>query len=787
MTAAAAIRPHLSSFDTGSFVRPVHRMVWHPVPLPLTTSGNAVAGRQLLVLGDVAELVAGVADALREAGAQVDEATPAAEPDAAAWDGIIDLNVTGYAYHAGSTDWQSALDRTTRMVQRRYADWRAEVRAEHCCYLAVTAMGGLMGYQDSGCGQPLGGIWAGMAKCLPRELPTLAVKVVDVDPVTPDSVARAVLAELATWDLFEIGYRQGKRHALTARRSRVGPARFELGMDDVVLISGGARGVGFALARGLAEQFGCRVVVTGRTALPTTEDWFTADDETYQRDQRRRIASARGTAQLRAIRGQIRREVELRQVRANLAAAANSGLRIFYEPCDCTDSTQVRELFGRIPAPSVVVHNAGIDDPKRLDLKTPDEVVRTVDIKVTGFANLVREILAEPGRRAALKVFCNVGSLAGRMGGMIGQIDYASGNEALARLGFWERDAHGLPVQTLCWPTWERLGVITNYDAAVRYVSTIAPADGVRHWIEEIHSAGTDEVMFIGQIGSALVPAQLRGFRLFTGHPDLPRLHTLAHFLGAVEEFEPFRRLRSTVVHRAGSHPCLSDFTIGGVPALPVSVLLEQACAVADWVVPPGWPLQHLTELRDISVHLPLLRLHPDAGTPLRTQAVGAQNPEGWTVAVTVTTADGSIVAALKLRYQPEPPEPVDSVAVPADLRRRPSPETGALSWSGLALGRPRWHGSDPAGTGETLVLLPVTTAADLWTSPFPPTRGIDPAAIEAVVRAARPRTELRIRRIIVSPGAQNVDILHRAHGEHAWSGSRDGRVTLRIEGSTGT
>ena len=87
-----------------------------------------------------------------------------------------------------------------------------------------------------------------------------------------------------------------------------------------------------------------------------------------------------------------------------------------------------------------------------LDRKTPEEVVRTVAMKVTGFANLVREIQADPARRAALKVFCNVGSLAGRMGGMIGRIDYAAGNEALARLGFWARDGLGLPVQTLCWP-----------------------------------------------------------------------------------------------------------------------------------------------------------------------------------------------------------------------------------------------------------------------------------------------------------------------------------------------
>jgi len=413
---AAPVRPHLSSFDEDSFVRPVHRLVWHPVQTPLPDVRRPVAGRRLLVLGDEPALVAAVAAAARTAGAVVDEATPGHEPAAAAWDGIVDLNVTGSAYELDSAHWRAALARTTTTVQHRYADWRAEVRADHCFYLAVTAMGGLMGYRDAGDGQPLGGIWAGFAKCLPRELPNLAVKVVDVDRTDPGSVAAAVIAELSTWDLFEIGYRDGVRHALSPRRADVGAPVFDLGEDDVVLVSGGARGVGFALAHGLAEEFGCQVVVTGRRALPVEADWLVADDETYDRLCAAEVAAARGAADLRATLARHRRRAEQRDVHANLSAAARTGLRIRYEPCDCTDSGQVADLFTRVPAPTVVVHNAGIDEPKRLDLKSADEVARTIDVKVTGFANLMREVLDKD----TVKVFCNVGSLAGRMGGMIG-------------------------------------------------------------------------------------------------------------------------------------------------------------------------------------------------------------------------------------------------------------------------------------------------------------------------------------------------------------------------------
>ncbi|WP_436758380.1 SDR family NAD(P)-dependent oxidoreductase [Streptosporangium sp. V21-05] len=757
-TAVAAVRPHLVSFETGSFVRPVRRMVWEPVPHPLPPPSPVA--RRLLVVGSDTDLAVRLASRL---GADV--CAPGREPEHGDWDGIVDLNVTGVPYRLGGGEWRDALARTTRVVRRRYASWQAESRADRCCYVAVTHLGGLMGYDDGPIETPLGGIWAGFAKCLPRELPNLAVKVLDVDSADPDGLAGLLESELAAWDLFEIGYRRGVRHALTALPSPEPPPRLDLDTGDLVLISGGARGVGFALARGLAERFGCRVVVTGRDELPAA-DWLTLPDDRYDAHRRARIAAARTADALRETRAALKRESELRQVAANLAAAERDGLRIAYEACDCVRQEQVDALFARLPAPAAVVHNAGIDLPTRLDRKTPEEVVRTVEVKVSGFASLTRAVLATPERRAALKVFCNVGSLAGRMGGMIGQIDYAAGNEALSRLGFWARNTYGLPTQTLCWPTWERLGVIANYDAAVRYVSTLDPAEGVRRWIDELRSGGTGEVMFIGQVGGALVPTQLRGFWLFTGHPDLPRLHGLAHFLGEVEDFLPFRSLRGSIVHRPGSHPCLADFTVDGRPALPVSVLLEQACSVADWVVPPGWPLQHLASVHDIRIHPSALILD---GGRFTTSAVGEMTEEGWTVHVTITAADGAVAGSMRLLYQPEPPEipPLPPTPAPAP----PAVKTydgGRLAWSGLVLGT----AADP---------LPVVTAADLWTTPFPPAHGIAPAALEAAVRAAGPVTGdlLTIDRIVPRPGAQHVDRLLPVEG--GWAGSRAGEPVLFI------
>jgi hypothetical protein len=79
---------------------------------------------------------------------------------------------------------------------------------------------------------------------------------------------------------------------------------------------------------------------------------------------------------------------------------------------------------------------------------------------------------------------------------------------------------------------------------------------------------------------------------------------------------------------------------------------------------------------------------------------------------------------------------------------------------------------------------LPAVTAADLWTVTFPPSHGIAPGAIEAVViatTAAGDLADLRWSRVQVCPGAQRVTVLHRADPGGPWSGLLDGQAVLRF------
>ncbi|MFG2791806.1 SDR family NAD(P)-dependent oxidoreductase [Streptomyces sp. NPDC048419] len=782
-----ALRPHLSSFDPDAFVRPVTRFVWEPVeaPRPAPATDTPLSGRSLLLVGEARDLIDAVGAALERRGARVVTRTPGSRLPADGWDGIVDLNMVGHAYELGDTTWRQALAGTTEAVRRAYARWAAEHRYGHHMYVAVTHLGGLGGHGDGMVPQPLGGIWSGLAKCLPRELPAAGIVVVDVDRAEPEVIAEAVAHEYVRPEDFEVCYRAGRRHVLAGRPAPAPPpgGAAAPGPGDTVLVTGGARGVGFAAARAFAETFGCRVVVTGRGERPRAEGEITLDDEEFARRRRDRLATARTPARLAEVRREVRRAEDDRTVHRNLAGAAADGLRIDYLRCDCTDPGQVERVFAALGAgPTHVVHNAGIDEPARFDRKSADDVVRTVDVKVTGFTNLVAAVLARPERRARLRLLSNVGSLAGRMGGMVGQIDYAAGNEALARLGFWARDNLGLPVQTLCWPTWERLGVIANYAAAVRYVSTLDPAEGARLWAAELASGHTGEAVFLGRIGAVLSPGQLRGFGTLTGHPDLPRLHALDHYLGQVEEYDIFRTLRTSLTLPARHHPCLAEFHVGTDLAVPVSVVLEYAVAVGDWIVPEGWPLLHLRELRALQVRLAGLRFTGNTLT-LHREARGLWREGEWCVDVTVHDATGQDVASLTLVYGEQPatdlPDAVSAGRTAARAGQRPE---GQLAWSGVVF-------PDAPGFPESEATLPAVHPDDLWTVPFPPAPTIDPAAVEALVRTAdrhSPRTTpgtLTARRLLAAPGAQRVQHLCRDDDSGRWTGTREGVTVLLVEG----
>jgi KR domain len=465
--------------------------------------------------------------------------------------------------------------------------------------------------------------------------------------------------------------------------------------------------------------------------------------------------------------GVIRKELAQIQKRRELRAAIDeikaNNLPIHYRVCDFTQAASVQALCNEFgDALKMVVHNAGVDRPIRLSGKSLESFMDTVRTKVLGFAHLCTAVAG----KSDLIQFCNVGSLTGRMGGMTGETDYAAANEALARLGLWaQKNALSCSVKTLVWPTWEGVGMITNFDVTKRYVTPMALNDGVRHWLREMADLGNGEIMFIGAVGRALTPIQIKGINPID-LPNITQLITLRHHAGNTRQFKPFSRFATCYRIDPQDAPFLDAFQFDGRPAYPASMLLDHACILAQWVNPEDFRPLVLASIVNIKIDLDalVLPLPINGAYEIESRAVGYWLGSDWQVDVHCTdpVTRRELLRLTVIRN--------DRCAnLPALMAPWPQPNTmAALELP--ALQRPFWNSSLLRGAEWRMVMegpakgtrigqAPVSETADLWALPHPPALQLPVNHIENALRAAWPGSEeaishLNIEHIFFGPAS---------------------------------
>jgi NAD(P)-dependent dehydrogenase (short-subunit alcohol dehydrogenase family) len=718
---------------------PATRLVWGAVRSDRSAARSTAKlhGRRILVLGGDPSTASDVAKEVRQSGgaARVIAAGADAEAeldairDLGGVDTIVDLNISGTFALENAADWETPLLQSVRVLQACYGGWIREADAERLGYVVVTRMGGQMGYHPAGFVQPLGGLWAGLAKTLPQELPNCNVKVVDLSERDDPNAGEIVTRELYDWGLFEVAWVEGVRYTLGARCEPPDLGLPDMSERDTVLLSGGARGIGFKLATYLAGECRSRVIVTGRDAIPpATAVWAHIDGAAFRQYEWEELRRAARTRDLAATRRRLDRERNARDLVENLKEARARGLSIEYRQCDVTSAAAVTALARSVAASlTVVVHNAGVDTPVRLPSKTPDAVLQTVRTKVTGFVNLLQAV-----RHLPLRLFCNVGSLTGRWGGMTGETDYAAANECLSRLGMWSTGRFGFPVRTICWPTWDRVGMIKNFDVTGACMTPLDVDEGLAHWHRELRSTSPAEVAYVGNVGSALTPVQLKGFPAVPGMPNIDALHSRLHYLGRVMTFTPSQQMQSECEVSAGMAPLLTDFTVERTAAMPVSVLLEYVLAGAEWIQPASRRPMQIHAIREVECWLRRLRA-PDGKYSFSREVRGSGNDDEWIVEVSIST-EGQLVLRAELVYRADPrpagvvtPAPHGGLSVHVD-------GMGDLRWRGAVFRNAEWAAVDD---GVWVTAIEPGAASDAWATAAVPLAQLPATHLENTIRAA--------------------------------------------------
>ncbi len=362
-------------------------------------------------------------------------------------------------------------------------------RSRGAVFVTVSRLDGCFGLNSTN--EPSSAGLAGLAKTAGHEWPEVRCKAIDLaaEFTDIDSAASALVDEMFLTGPAEIGIQEHGKTVLELEEAPL-PANgtsLPVASGDVVLITGGARGVTAEVAVALAETVRPVLVLLGRNPMPVSEPAWLAG-LSQESDIKRALAQrASATLSPRELAEQCRQILAQREIRGNLQRIADSGVKSYYRSVDIRDAAAVQALVAEVRANlgpiCGVIHGAGVLADRRIEDKTREQFERVYQTKVDGLRNLLDAV--EPEELKLLVLFSSTTARFGRTG----QVDYAMANEVLNKLARREaRRRPGCKVVAVNWGPWAG-GMVTPALREVfekEGVSLIPLQAGSEHLLREI-------------------------------------------------------------------------------------------------------------------------------------------------------------------------------------------------------------------------------------------------------------------------------------------------------------
>lgn len=352
----------------------------------------------------------------------------------------------------------------------------------------------------------------GLAATLRLEWPTVFCRAIDIDPGMPeDDALDGIVGGLFAADkrLCSIGMgRQGMTKFKNVPIRSTGKQELDLGPDDIVLATGGARGITARCVRALAAVYPSHYVLLGKTRLTgTVPDWFFLGEA--EAALKRRIAEDLGAEGAKPIPREIERRFQSwrkeREVEATLADLRAAGATADYIDLDLEDGAHLTQVIkglgeadGRIRG---LIHGAGELADRRIQDVSSEDFEHVVGPKVDGLFNLLRVLPLQDLSFVAL--FSSLVAVSGN----VGQSHYGLANAVLNRVAVQLQDA--LPncrVRAFGWGPWElgMVGPVLRDRFGGMGIHLIGPAEGAQAFIEGLERTGVPAVLTVGELPARL-------------------------------------------------------------------------------------------------------------------------------------------------------------------------------------------------------------------------------------------------------------------------------------------
>jgi acyl transferase domain-containing protein/NAD(P)-dependent dehydrogenase (short-subunit alcohol dehydrogenase family) len=281
---------------------------------------------------------------------------------------------------------------------------------------------------------PVQGGLAGIAKTIGYEWHEVTARAIDVD--YRFRLADGLGAKLANETLHsgakETGLSQEKRikiQEIEAELIEDSATPLTFTSKDVILATGGARGVTAATALAFSKKYKTTMVLMGRSPLPSEEaSWSRAltDEAAIKRAIFENTGKQLKPKELEA---EYKALMANREVLQNLEQMRQNGSKVYYYSVNIRDEQATQEVIDRVRQElgdiSGLIHGAGVLRDRKIEDKTREQLDDVLNTKVSGLRNVLKALLQDN-----LKAMVLFSSFSGRQG-RAGQVDYSMANEVL--------------------------------------------------------------------------------------------------------------------------------------------------------------------------------------------------------------------------------------------------------------------------------------------------------------------------------------------------------------------